>query len=115
MSESSSERYDLLSKKLDEIEGELRRIGYWSQKQIDPFKHLSEGEAPSYLNASSFEAWLQFVFLPNARQAVEKRALPRSSQVGLMAKRQYDYHSHVPEAQDLVRLLHEFDSMINSR
>nr|WP_261361997.1 hypothetical protein [Humisphaera borealis] len=38
--------------------------------------------------------------------------MPIHSQVGLMAMRQYDYHSHVPEAQGLLKLLQDFDELI---
>jgi len=114
MSDSSSRQVDLLAKKLDEIEAELKRAGYWSEEEIDPFESLPMRGTRSFLTASSFQAWLQLVFLPKARAAVRNRELPRGSQVGLMALRQWDYHSYVPEAQQLVRLLNEFDSLINS-
>lgn len=102
-----------LLKKLEQIESELRKIGYWKNQEIDPYAELPDGETPHFLNASSFEDWLQFVFLPNAREAVRSNALPKSSSVGVVALRQYDYHSHVPEAQELIRLLNEFDKFIN--
>jgi uncharacterized protein YqcC (DUF446 family) len=98
--------------KLEEIEGELRSLGWWRAKPIDPFAHLSPEEPRSYLDASTFEDWLQFVFLPNARGAAQGGTLPTSSNVGLMAQRQYDYHEHVVEAQALIRLLSEFDEMV---
>ncbi len=101
-----------LEKLLDAIEQEMRTIGYWSEVVQDPFAKLPPGEPRVYINASSFEAWLQFVFLPNARQAVAAGDLPARSQVGLMAMRQYDYHSYVPEAQRLVELLQEFDRLV---
>jgi len=100
---------------LGAIEEELRRIGYWKPDEIDPYEDLPEGEVPTFLNASSFEDWLQFVFLPNARSAIAKDQIPNSSSVGIMAMRQYDYHSHVPEAQQLVHLLHSFDRAIEKR
>lgn len=114
MSTSYSSHLDLLGAKLDEIETELRQVGYWSSEEIDPFEGLPKDQVPSVMTASSFEAWLQFIFLPNARAAIKNRDLPRDSQVGLMALRQWDYHSHVPEAQILVRLLSEFDRLIKS-
>jgi uncharacterized protein YqcC (DUF446 family) len=91
--------------KLNVIEAELRRIGYW---QV--------AAPPDHTGGSSgtFEQWLQFVFLPNARQAVSRGQLPKDSNVGLMALRQYDYHTHVPEAQPLVGLLHELDALVRS-
>ena len=98
--------------KLAEIEAEMRRIGHW---QPDPpaFRaQIASGGGRSYLDAPSFEGWLQTVFLPNARRSVQANSLPADSQVGLMAMRQYDYHSFVPEAQVLNTLLHEFDGLV---
>ncbi len=100
--------------KLNEIEAEMRSIGYWSESPPDLQRAASEGKLQSYLDAPSFELWLQALFLPNARAAAEEDRLPSSSQVGVMALRQYDYHSHIPEAQNLLRLLHEFDNLIVS-
>jgi uncharacterized protein YqcC (DUF446 family) len=107
-------QFALLASKLDEIELELKRIGYWREMEIDPFANLGKDDVPSFLTASSFQDWMQFVFLPNARSAIANRDLPRSSQVGLMALRQWDYQSYVPEAQHLIELLNEFDDLVNA-
>lgn len=96
----------LVAAKLDAIEAELRRLGYWLQTPPAVPPHSS------FASGMPFEHWLQLVFLPNARRAVASRQLPDTSQVGLMAIRQYDYHSHVPEAQTLVSLLNEFDALV---
>jgi uncharacterized protein YqcC (DUF446 family) len=98
--------------KLDQIEAEMRRIGYWQENPPDLKARYASGELRSYLDAPSFELWLQTVFLPNARQAAQTDTLPKDSQVGLMAMRQYDYHSSVPEAHGLMRLLNEFDDLV---
>ncbi len=101
-----------LARKLDEIEAELRRIGYWSENPPDLQAEYARGAARTYLDAPTFELWLQTIFLPNARRAVATNALPADSQVGTMALRQYDYHSSVPEAHQLVKLLGEFDELV---
>jgi uncharacterized protein YqcC (DUF446 family) len=98
---------------LDAIEAELRRIGWWVPDPPELRERYRRGELRSYLDAPSFELWLQCVFLPNARDAVAQDALPASSSVGVMAMRQYDYHSFVPEAQPLLQLLHRFDEQAN--
>jgi hypothetical protein len=54
----------------------------------------------------------QTIFLPDARNAVQTNTLPSDSQVGLMALRQYDYHSSIPEAHPLMQLLNEFDDLV---
>jgi uncharacterized protein YqcC (DUF446 family) len=98
-----------LEQKLNEIEAEMKKIGFWQENPPDLQAKFSSGEMRTYLDAPSFELWIQCVFLPNARRAVQTGLLPRDSQVGVIAMRQYDYHSVIPEALQLVTLLHEFD------
>ena len=104
-SNPSEEKGRLVIAKLDEIESEMKQIGYWTE---DP----PAFSVSSYLEAPTFELWLQCIFIPNAKAAAESNTYPSKSQVGLMAMRQYDYHSYVPEAQRLNQLLHEFDRII---
>ena len=97
-----------VSKKLDEIETEMKNINFWSN---NPPKF----EPTNYLDAPSFELWIQCIFLPNARKAVINKEYPKKSQVGLMAMKQYNYHTYVEKAQTLLKLLYEFDEIINSK
>ena len=97
---------DRLLQKLDAVEAEMRRLGYWQE-------NLPMLGSCSHLKAPSFEIWLQQVFLPEARRRVRDRDLPMASRVGVIAMRQYDYHSTIPEAQTLLRLLFDFDHLIN--
>jgi uncharacterized protein YqcC (DUF446 family) len=99
---------------LDEVEAELRRLGWWADPPPPLRERYASGELRSFLDAPSFELWLQCIFLPNAREAVANDALPGSSSVGVMAMRQYDYHSEVPEAFPLMRLLQRFDHAANA-
>ncbi len=101
-----------LAAKIDAIEAEMRRIGYWADTPPDLLAEYEAGRMNTYLDAPSFELWLQCVFIPNARDAVNADDLPGGSDVGLMAMRQYDYHSHVPEAQNLLAMLNEFDRLV---
>jgi uncharacterized protein YqcC (DUF446 family) len=98
--------------KLAAVEAEMKRIGYWSESPPDLQAEIRAGRLQSFMDAPSFELWLQCVFIPNARAAAASNDLPEQSDVGLMAMRQYDYHSHVPEAQDLLKLLSEFDAIV---
>ena len=100
--------------KLDQIEAEMKRIGYWDDNPPDLISQIENGEIQSYLDAPSFELWLQVVFLNNARKAAELNNLPKKSQVGVMAMRQYDYHSVIEDAHGLMKLLNEFDELINN-
>ena len=103
MSETEKDR--AIAAMLDQIEQEMKQIGFWS-------RNPPAFEVNSFQDAPSFELWLQCVFLPNARAAAASGHYPATSQVGQMAMREYDYHSHVPEAQTLLRLLNEFDRLV---
>jgi len=102
---NKSDKNGRIIKALDDIESELKTIGFWSANPPD-FKVFYFTEAPS------FQLWLQCVFLPSARDAVKKDDYPESSQVGLMALRQYEYHRHVKEAQNLISLLNKLDKIV---
>lgn len=93
--------------KLAEIEAEMRRIKFWTEDPV-------QADVANFRDAPSFEWWLQCVFLPNARKAAGKGEYPEKSQVGLMALRQYDYHSYVEEAQRLLDLLNQFDQLVEN-
>ena len=108
------ERLAELRALLDEVEAELRRLGWWTDPPPPLRERYASGELRSFLDAPSFELWLQCIFLPNAREAVASDALPGSSSVGVMAMRQYDYHSEMPEAFPLMRLLQRFDHAANA-
>ena len=99
---------------LETIEVELKRIGFWQDNPPDLLALCDSGEIKSYLDAPSFELWLQCVFLPRARLMLQNDQLPPSSSVGVIAMRQYDYHSYVEEAQPLLRLLNAFDAQVNA-
>ena len=94
--------------KLDEIESEMKRISFWSENP--PSFGVS-----NYLDAPTFELWLQCIFIPNARCAAGNSKYPERSQVGLMAMKQYNYHTFVERAQPLLRLLNQFDKIIEGK
>lgn len=105
--------HPLILAKLDEIEVEMKRIGYWSENPPADFvAKVERGELKSYLDAPTFELWLQVLLLPRARKAVLEDELPTSSMVGEMARRQYDYMSVDDNAATLLRLLQEFDALV---
>ena len=97
---------------LNRIEAEMKHIGYWSANPPDLLAAAERGELKSYLDAPTFELWLQALFLPRARQAAQDDQLPAQSQVGEMARRQYDYMSYDPKAEHLLNLLRRFDDLI---
>ncbi len=99
---------EAVRKKLVEIETEMRRIGYWSDQPMPIADH-----SKLYSNLT-FENWLQFVFLQSVRNAVESgdfSLVPRY-RVGLCAMRNYDYHSFIPQAQQLHRLCQDLETLL---
>lgn len=104
--------HPMLLAQLDQIEAEMKRIGYWSDNPPDLIAAAERGEIKSFLDAPTFELWLQALFIPRARKATLNDELPRHSQVGEMARRQYDYMSVVPEAETLLHLLQKFDELV---
>ena len=111
-------RSEAVLQKLEEIEREMRDAGFWDDSlSVDEVRDgavkVAREQGKSPVGAMLFERWLQAVFIPNARSAAQAGKLPSSSQVSLMAMREYDNHSHVPEAQELLRLLREFDALFS--
>ena len=95
---------------LDEIEAEMRRLGYWSDApELRP--GACAGRIKSCLDAPTFGVWLQTLFLPNARAAAREGKLPARSQAGEIVRRQYASDAAVPEARRLVAVLGEFEAL----
>jgi uncharacterized protein YqcC (DUF446 family) len=96
--------------KVRAIEGEMRRIGYWSNAAPDKLN-----ECELYAGVS-FERWLQFVFLPRVSAAAKVSDFQQIPpyRVGLAALRQYDYHSEIKEAHPLMRLCHDLEKLLDA-
>jgi uncharacterized protein YqcC (DUF446 family) len=96
--------------KLDEIEAEMRRIGYWSD--LPEFQAgACDARFRSYLDAPSFRVWVQVLFLPNARAAALEGKLPARSQASEIVRRQYAPEAGGSEARKLAELISEFDTI----
>ena len=88
------------------IEAEMRHIGYWQDQPLDPNKlRFTQAFA---MDTMTFVEWLQFVFLPRAREAAAANQFPSSSSVGAQAVREFDGDSR---AGRLLSLLSEFDEL----
>ncbi len=105
-------RGELLGK-LDEIEAELKTIGYWDDGLDSEGlrEKFDKREIGSWLDIR-FSLYLQAIFLPQAREAVRDADLPRESFVSVRAAREYEFWSEIPEAQRLTELLSQFDDLV---
>jgi uncharacterized protein YqcC (DUF446 family) len=92
------------------IEAEMRRIGYWQAEPLKPEAYRFKQAFAA--DTMSFPQWLQFVFLPKVRDLAQKGGeLPDGSMVGAYAVRELDTD---PNADQLVSLLSEFDSLFGT-
>lgn len=105
-------RGELLGK-LDEIEAELKTIGYWDDglDSEELREKFDKSEIGSWLDLP-FSQYLQAIFLPQARESVRDADLPRESFVSVRAAREYEFWSEIPEAQRLTELLSQFDCLV---
>jgi uncharacterized protein YqcC (DUF446 family) len=99
--------YAIVQKKIDAIEAEMKRIGYWQSEPLDPGQYGFQRAFA--MDTMTFSQWLQFIFIPRVKEIVAIAGeFPRRSMVGAQAVREFD---GAPEASDLVGLLSEFDAL----
>ena len=108
--------YAIAQKKIDAIEAEMKRIGYWQSEPLDPDQYdferafaMDTMAFSQWNNPRLLVGWLQFIFIPRVREVVVNQGkFPEQSMVAAQAVREFD---GAPEASDLVRLLSEFDAL----
>lgn len=102
--------YQQAAEKIDAIEAELKHLGRWSA--TPPSREAFDNMGAFGLNTMPFEAWIQFVLIPNVRAIItSKGAFPATSAVGVQAMREFDGDR---EADALQKLLSEFDALFGS-
>jgi len=94
------------------IETEMKRLEMWSEDPPPLLEMADRGELKSYLDAPSFELWLQCVFLERAKECVKTDTWPQGSQVGTMALRSFDGRE---DTGDLQLALETFDQLVQQR
>ncbi len=98
-----------LEAKLSEIEAEMKRLGFW--REAPPAGQQRAASAFGIGENMTFEQWLQFTFLPSAREAIKTSQLPSCSQVAAQAVREFDGFD---DTSRLVGLLSDFDRAVES-
>lgn len=93
----------------DEIEAELKRLGWWMPRP--PAEEAVVGGGAFGMEAVAFPTWLQVVFVKRLRQAAAgELEIPRWSSVSAFATREFDgYHD---DTSRLMSLLHEVDRLV---
>lgn len=99
--------YELVENKLNEIEAEMKRIGYWREEPLpDEMYNFSQAFA---MDTMPFNYWLEFIFMARVREIIaEKGKFPSTSNVAAQAIREFDTDNN---ASNLVTLLSEFDNL----
>ncbi|HEY6306209.1 MAG TPA: YqcC family protein [Candidatus Angelobacter sp.] len=92
----------------DLIEAEMRRIGFWQSRPLQP-EQMKFTQAFA-MDTMAYTQWLQFIFLTRVREAAASNQFPSSSSVGAQAVREFDGN---PDADALVTLLAEFDALFD--
>ena len=91
---------------LIDIEGELRKLGLWSQ--IPPTEKALASEQAFCVDALTLSQWLQFIFLPTLYGLIENRQdLPRRCGVAPMAEE--DFRNSEMATDALIAALHQID------
>jgi uncharacterized protein YqcC (DUF446 family) len=108
---SSNDQYAKAGQKVEEIEAEMKRIGYWSPDPL-PEEAYDFREAFA-MDTMAFSQWLQFILIPNVQQIIkEEGSFPSESMVGAQAVREFDGDEN---ASHLVSLLSDFDALFSKR
>lgn len=102
-------KYATVGAKLDTIEAEMKRIGYWQMTPLAPEQY--DFRAAFAMDTMAFSRWLQFIFIPRVRGMIaESGKFPSSSFVAAQAVREFDGDDN---AAQLVSLLSEFDALFD--
>lgn len=92
-----------------EVEANLRISGKWDQQEPDATD--LESRVPFCMDTLKFEQWLQWIFLPKMKVAIEQtKPLPTKSSILVYAKE--CLHKDDPNTSNLLTLLKRFDDLI---
>lgn len=104
--------YEIVQKKIEEIVEELKSLNYWQAEPLPPASYNFQNAFGS--DTMTFKQWLQFIFVPRVQIIIEKKGkLPGKSVLGEKAFVEYEKNSFYPEAEHLVKLLEQFDDLVN--
>lgn len=97
-----------LTRMLDDIEAELRLIGYWSGQPPD--EHAFASSMPFFADRMRFEEWLQWVLVARFRALIDGALpLPERCQIAPMAEEALKLADQ--DISRLLALLHELDAL----
>jgi uncharacterized protein YqcC (DUF446 family) len=99
--------YEIVLKKIQEIEDMMEKLGYWQTEPLAPEAY--DFKMAFGIDTMAFSQWLQFILVPRVHEIIEtKGEFPPESHVAAQAVREL---SGDPEGSELVRVLAEFDDL----
>lgn len=99
--------YDDVTRQIDQVEAELKRIGYWRDDPLPP--EMYQFTQAFAMDTMPFACWLQFILIPRVRSIVESGGeFPPTSMVATQAIREFD---GLTETDQLISTLSEFDAL----
>ena len=105
-----SDVYELLRKKAEEIQKELRDLDRWQEYPLPSKKFEDMGAFGS--NTMTFEQWIQFILIPRLDHIVKNHGeLPSESMLSTYAVRVLDGDI---DASKLIGLLNDIDELVNT-
>ncbi len=108
MAKQSSEDLVLLAALLDDIEQELRRLGYWHGEVGRPEAKAFASAIPFCLDTMQFHQWLEYVLIAKLRALLRAGSpLPERMQIAPMA--QEFWRGRWNEHRQLIALLKRLD------
>lgn len=100
-----------LSRMLDDIEAELRLIGYWSGQP--PEEQAFASSMPFFADRMGFEEWLQWVMVARFRALLDGALpLPERCQIAPMAEEALQLADQ--DLSRLLALLRELDALFSN-
>ena len=101
--------YKTIEQKIDEIEGELKGIGYWQEEPL-PAEAYNITK-PFGMDTMTGEQWLQFILVPRVRSMLSGEGeFPQGSSIASWARKEF---SGSVEADNLVTMLYQFDRLFD--
>ncbi len=100
-----------VAQEIEKIENEMKRIHMWQDDPLPSEKYEFKEAFAS--DTMTFNQWLQFIFVPRVHEVLDTNGgFPPRSMVSTKAIREFDGYD---EAGELVKLLSEFDDLINKQ
>jgi uncharacterized protein YqcC (DUF446 family) len=96
----------MLEEKMDEVIHELKRCDYWNVSVPEWVNCFASCQPKKDID---FTSWLQFVYLPNIQQRINRYEIVRNSSIAAQAGKYLGAH---PANRRLIQLLVELDSLM---